>query len=59
MNVKENKVEALSIEFALQIIELYKQLKSKNEFVLSQQLLKSGTSIGANIQEAQAAQSKT
>lgn len=58
VNGRENKVESLSIEFALEIIELYKKLKDINEFVISQQLLKSGTSIGANIQEAQAAQSK-
>lgn len=58
MNGKENKVEKLSIEFALEVIGLYKLLKSKNEYVISQQLLKSGTSIGANIQEAQAAQTK-
>src|SRR5579885_943027 len=45
--------------FALEIIKLYKQLvANKKEFVLSKQLLRSGTSIGANINEALAGQSK-
>lgn len=45
--------------FALRIIRLYKYLISnKREYVLSKQVLRSGTSIGANIEEAQGAQSK-
>jgi four helix bundle protein len=45
--------------FALEIIKLYKQLvTNKKEFVLSKQILRSGTSIGANINEALAGQSK-
>ncbi|MBR3481861.1 MAG: four helix bundle protein [Neisseriaceae bacterium] len=45
--------------FALRIIKLYRYLcDEKREFVLSKQVLKSGTSIGANVKEAQAAQSK-
>jgi four helix bundle protein len=55
---KDNIVLNKSFDFALEIIELYKILKSKNEFVISKQLLRSGTSIGANIEEATAAQSK-
>lgn len=55
---KDNVVLNKSFDFALEIIELYKILKSKNEFVISKQLLRSGTSIGANIEEATAAQSK-
>lgn len=55
---KDNVVLKKSFEFALEIIELYKVLKSKNEFVISKQLLRSGTSIGANIEEANAAQTK-
>ena len=55
---KDNVILNKSFELALDIIELYKILKSKNEFVLSKQLLRSGTSIGANIEEATAAQSK-
>lgn len=47
-----------SYAFALKIIKLNKYLvNEKKEFVLSKQILKSGTSIGANIEEAQAAQS--
>ncbi|HCY74891.1 MAG TPA: four helix bundle protein [Ignavibacteriales bacterium] len=55
---KDNVVLNKSFGFALEIIELYKILKSKNEFVISKQLLRSGTSIGANVEEATAAQSK-
>ena len=45
--------------FALRIIKLYRYLcDEKREFVLSKQVLKSGTSIGANVKEAQVAQSK-
>ncbi len=48
-----------SFDFALNIVKLYKVLsKEKYEYVLSKQLLKSGTSVGANIREAQNAQSK-
>jgi four helix bundle protein len=55
----ENKsiVNEKAIAFALQIIELYKLLKEQREYVLSKQLLRSGTSIGANIAEALAGQS--
>ena len=41
-----------SYVFALLIISVYKELKSENEFVLSKQILRSGTSIGANVNEA-------
>lgn len=44
--------------FALQIISVYKELKKENEFVLSKQILRSGTSIGANVNEAISAISK-
>lgn len=50
-------IEAKSFEFALSIVKLYSHLQQQKEFVLSKQLLRSGTSIGANISEAQAAQS--
>jgi four helix bundle protein len=47
-----------SFEFALEIISLYKELpEQKKEYVLSKQLLRSGTSVGANRREAQNAQS--
>ena len=49
---KENIILDKSFDFALKIIFLYKDLIEKKEFVLSKQLLKSGTSIGANVEEA-------
>ncbi len=56
---KENIVKTKSYAFALRIIKLYKFLIAKHkEFVLSRQILKSGTSIGALIREAEHAQSK-
>lgn len=48
MDIKQDKAEA----FALRIIDLYIYLKRKGETVLSKQLLRSGTSIGANIAES-------
>jgi four helix bundle protein len=57
-NKNENIIQIKSFDFALKIIELYKFLKQNNEYVISKQLLKSGTSIGANVQEAGAAQTK-
>ena len=48
-----------SFDFAIRIVRLYRYLcEKKKEFVLSKQLLRSGTSIGANVAEAQQAQSK-
>ena len=55
---KENIIVQKSYDFALQIVQLYKLLVDKKEFVLSKQILRSGTSIGANIHEAVASQSK-
>ena len=52
-------VEQKSFQFAVRIVRLYKYLRSvKKEFVLAKQLLRSGTSIGANVAEAQQAQSR-
>jgi len=57
--VKKNIIQEKSFCFALRIIKLYKYLKdNKNEYVLSKQLLRSGTSIGANIEESIGGQSK-
>jgi four helix bundle protein len=56
-NERKNEILELSFDFALEIVKLTKYLKLKKEFVISNQLLKSGTSIGANVSEAQAAQS--
>jgi len=54
-----NPVKEKSFQFAAEIIELYKYLTTKKkEFVLSKQILRSGTSIGANIEEALSSQSK-
>jgi len=54
----DNLIANKTFEFSLTIIALYILLKKESEFVISKQLLKSGTSIGANIEEAIAAQSK-
>lgn len=54
----ENKILELSFDFSLRIIELYKELIGKKEFVISKQLLISATSIGANVEEAIAGQSR-
>ena len=55
----DNLIEQKSEAFAIRIIKLYKYLSGeKNEFVLAKQILKSGTSIGANICEAENGQSK-
>lgn len=51
-------IKEKSFKFALDIIDLYKKLVKNSEFVISKQLLKSGTSIGANVSEAEAASSK-
>lgn len=57
--MKESIVARKSYAFALRSIKLYKYLVAeKKEFVLSKQILRSGTSIGANIREAEHAQSK-
>jgi len=56
--MKESITEKKSFDFALKVIELYKKLLEQNEYVLSKQLLRSGTSIDANVTEATAAQSK-
>ena len=57
--MKYNIIQEKSFAFALRIIKLYQHLsKEKNEYVLSKQILRSGTSIGANIEEAIGAQSK-
>ncbi len=55
---KDNIIVKKSYDFALSIISLYKQLIEKREYVLSKQILRSGTSIGANIHEAVSGESK-
>jgi len=46
--MKESIVQQKSFQFSLKIISLYKELLKENEYIVSKQLLRSGTSIGAN-----------
>ena len=58
--MKNNVTYDKAYKFAIRVVKVYKYLvEKKKEFVLSKQLLKSGTSIGANIAEANGAISKT
>lgn len=51
--MKENIIQDKSFAFAIRVVNLYKELSTeKREFVLSKQLLRSGTSIGANVEES-------
>ena len=57
--MKENTVAEKSFEFAVRVVNLGKYLvQNKKEYILSKQLIRSGTSIGANVSEAQRGQSK-
>ncbi len=56
--MKKSIIQDKSFEFSLAIIDLYKQLIKDKEYIISKQLLRSGTSIGANIEEASTGQSK-
>ena len=56
--MKENIIATKTFEFSLNVIHLYMQLKKENEYIISKQVLRSGTSIGANVEEAIAAQSR-
>ena len=56
--MSESKLRDLSMHFSVQIINLVKDLKAKHETVISNQIGRSGTSIGANIYEANYAQGK-
>ncbi|MEZ4852929.1 four helix bundle protein [Flavobacterium sp.] len=58
MEEKENVIIKLTFQFALDIIKYCENLQENKQFVIANQLLKSGTSIGANIREAQNAESK-
>ena len=58
MEKKENVIVSKTIDFSLLIIEFCEELEAQRKFVVANQLLKSGTSIGANIHEAQNAESK-
>ena len=56
--MKENLIAKKTFDFALSSISLYVKLKKENEYIISKQIVRSGTSIGANIEEAIAAQSR-
>lgn len=55
---KPNIIKEKTYQFAIDIIQLYKKMQYQNEYVISRQIVRSGTSIGANVEEATAAQSK-
>ena len=54
----ENIIKDKSMAFAVRIVGLYKYLSERHEFVMSKQVLRSGTSIGANVREAVYGQSR-
>lgn len=56
--MQKSIIKEKSYSFALRVIELYRILLKQNEYVLSKQLLRSATSIGANVEEALAGQSR-
>ena len=58
MMENRNEILEVSIDFALEIIQFSEILESRRKFVIANQILKSGTSIGANIFEAQSAESR-
>ena len=58
MDRKENVILIKTIAFSLLIIDFCEELERKRKFVIANQLLKAGTSIGANIHEAQNAESR-
>lgn len=58
MENKDNIIIKLTFQFALDIIKYCEMLQEAKKYVVANQLLKSGTSIGANIREAQNAESK-
>ena len=57
--MKKTNIQTKSFDFAVRIVKLYQYLcEEKKEYILSKQLMRSGTSIGANVSEAQFGQSK-
>ena len=57
-NDKENVIVKLTLDFALEVIVYVEMLEVQKKYIIARQLLKSGTSIGANVREAQNAESK-
>lgn len=58
-NKQPNLIVDLSFEFALKIIKYAEELEATRKYVIAKQLLRSGTSIGANVREAQNGESKS
>jgi len=58
MSKKPNIIKDRTYKFVIDIVYLYQQMREQNEFILSKQVVRSGTSIGANIEESIAAQSR-
>ena len=56
--MEKKKIDERTFDFVLEIVELYKYLIKNKEYILSKQMLRFGTSIGANVSEARAAQSR-
>jgi four helix bundle protein len=57
--MKENVIKVKSFQFAVETVNMYKKIqKTKNEFILSKQFVRSGTSVGANVREGINAESK-
>jgi len=56
--MKKSIIEEKSYNFAIRIIKLFSYLTKRNEYILSKQILRCGTSIGANVKEAIQAESK-
>ncbi len=57
-NDKENQIVKMTIQFAVKIIEFTEKLEERRKYVIAKQILRSGTSIGASVREAQNAESK-
>jgi len=56
--MRENVLKVKSYAFALRVVKLYRYLQTKNEYVLSKQVLRSGTAIGALVSESEFGHSK-
>ncbi len=56
--LKENLIVTLTLEFAIEVVRYCDVLEERRKYVIARQLLKSGTSIGANVREGQNAESK-
>ncbi len=56
--VENNLIVQLTLNFALLVVEYTEELETRRRYVMANQLMKSGTSIGANVREAQSAESR-